>query len=399
MYTTSDLHKLSESYLRDLLEDTLPFWIQHAVDEEYGGFIFNLNRDGTWMSTDKSIWIHGRFTWLLAHLYTTVKKEAEWLRLAKHGIDFLESYGFDQDGRMFFSVDRSGRPLRKRRYIFSECFMVVAYAAFGKASGENEWVQKAEQLFKKILFYLNTPGILEPKINPSTRSSKSLAIPMILLTTAQNLREVSKDPISQETIDTCIADISQNFLHHEFEAVLETVSPTGKFQDTFDGRLLNPGHAIEAAWFVLHEARCRKNDPQLRQLGLTMLDWSWAWGWDEEYGGITYFKDVKHLPPTEYWHDMKFWWPQNEAIIATLLAWRLSGEEKYAIWHNMIHDWAHQRFPDPEFGEWFGYFHRDGRLSTSLKGNMWKGPFHLPRMQWYCWELLNDPSVSAPQSE
>jgi len=85
---------------------------------------------------------------------------------------------------------------------------------------------------------------------------------------------------------------------------------------------------------------------------------------------------------------MKFWWPQCEAIIAALLAHCLAGDEKWTKRHAMIHDWAHEHFRDPEHGEWFGYLHRDGRLSSQLKGNIWKGPFHLPRMQWYCQRLL-----------
>ena len=114
----------------------------------------------------------------------------------------------------------------------------------------------------------------------------------------------------------------------------------------------------------------------------------WKRGWDEEHGGIIYFKDVYDKPVQEYWHDMKFWWPQCEAIIATLLAYQLTGDEKYAQWHRDIHEYAHKVFPDKEHGEWFGYLHRDGRVSSPVKGNQFKGPFHLPRMQWYCWQML-----------
>ncbi len=169
---------------------------------------------------------------------------------------------------------------------------------------------------------------------------------------------------------------------------METVGPHGEIIDHFDGRMLNPGHAIEAAWFILREARHRDNDPDLMHVGTTMLDWMWRRGWDEQYGGLLYFTDVKGLPVQEYWHDMKFWWPHNEAIIATLLAWQLTGDDKYAHWHQLVHDWAYAHFPDPEHGEWYGYLHRDGRVSVPLKGNLWKGPFHLPRMQLVCWKLL-----------
>ena len=190
-------------------------------------------------------------------------------------------------------------------------------------------------------------------------------------------------------IDRSIETIRRDHLNSELRCVLETVGPDGEFIDHFDGRTLNPGHAMEGAWFILFEGKFR-GDEELVKTGLRMLDWSWERGWDREFGGILYFTDAKGLPVQEYWHDMKFWWPQNEAIVATLMASLLTGEEKYEKMHRQIHDWAYKHFPDTEHGEWFGYLHRDGRRSSSLKGNLWKGPFHLPRMQLTCLKLLSD---------
>ncbi len=386
--TPEGRRELIRIYRDGLLNDTVPFWIKHSVDREYGGFMFCLDRDGTVIDTDKGIWTQGRFTWLLATLYVEVEPRPEWLELAKHGIDFLRRYGFDTDGRMFFQVTRDGRPVRKRRYIFSETFAVSALAAYARAANDDQARQEAVDLFKLVIRYLTTPGLLPPKFNPEVRPMKSLAVPMILIVTAQTLRQVSDDPICNEWIERSITEIERDFMKPEFEAVLETVGPNGEFLDHFDGRMLNPGHAIEAAWFIMQEARYRGNDSHLLKIGTTILDWMWKRGWDDEYGGLFYFRDVKGLPVQEYWHDMKFWWPHNEAIIATLLAYLLTRDEKYARWHQMVHDWAYAHFPDPEYGEWFGYVHRDGRLSVPLKGNLWKGAFHLPRMQLRCWQFL-----------
>ena len=177
--------------------------------------------------------------------------------------------------------------------------------------------------------------------------------------------------------------------------MLETVGPDGEFIDHFDGRTMNPGHAIEAAWFILDEAKHRNLDPRLLRIGLTILDWMWEIGWDKEYGGLLYFRDVKGLPVQEYWQDMKFWWPHNEAVIATLLAYQLTGDEKYAQRHQLVHDWTYAHFPDPVHGEWYGYLHRDGRISVPLKGNLWKGCFHVPRMMWKSWLLLEEMKQAA----
>jgi N-acylglucosamine 2-epimerase len=390
--TAEGRKELIRIYRDGLLQDTVPFWIKHSVDREYGGFTFCLDRDGTVIDTDKPIWVHGRFSWLLSTLYADVEPRPEWLELAEHGIDFLRRYGFDADGRMFFQVTRDGRPLRKRRYLFSETFAVSALAAYARAAHDDRARQEAVDLFKLVIRYLTTPGLLPPKVNPDVRPMKGLAIPMILIVTAQTLREASDDPVCDEWIDRCIQEIERDFVKPEWEAVLETVGPNGEFLDHFDGRMMNPGHSIEASWFIMQEARRRGNDPHLLKLGTTILDWMWKRGWDEEYGGLLYFRDVKGLPVQEYWQDMKFWWPHNEAIIATLLAYLLTGDEKYAQWHQRVHDWSYAHFPDPEFGEWYGYLHRDGRISVPLKGNMWKGPFHLPRMQLRCWQILEELS-------
>ena len=383
------IDELIATYRDGLLHDTLPFWIDRCVDREYGGFMFARDRDGTLIDTDKGMWQQCRFVWLLATLYNTVEKREEWLELAQHGIDFIYRHGFDDDGRMFFLVTRDGRPLRKRRYVDAEAFGVAAFAAYAQATGDARAKQQATQLFDLVDRYVTTPGLIPPKVDPQTRPSKALAVRMITIWIAQNLRKIADDPDDYtRLIDAKIEEIERDFMKPEYQAVMEMVGPNGEIADHFEGRMLCPGHSIETAWFILREAQGRQNAPQLITLGTTMLDWMWKWGWDEEYGGIIYYRDIKGFPVQEYWQDMKFWWPQNEAIIATLMAYQMTGNEKYAEWHQMIHDWTYRLFPDPEYGEWYGYLHRDGRISVALKGNLWKSAFHLPRMQLECWQVL-----------
>ncbi len=379
-----------DTYRKGLLEDTIPFWLPRSVDHTYGGFLNSFDRTGALLQTDKSVWFQGRFTWMLATLYNTVEPKEDWLLWAKHGVDFINAHCFDTDGRMFFSLTQEGKPLRKRRYIFSEIFAVIALAAYGNASNDNQYKQQALTLFKQVIRLLDTPGLLESKTDPCVRPMKGLAIPMVLIVTAQELRKAVNDPICNQVIDRAIVEIERDFLKPEFKCVLETVGPNGEFYDNFDGRMVNPGHSIELGWFILEEGRLRNNDRRLIELGTKIIDWSYDIGWDREYGGMLYFRDARSQPPTEYWHDMKFWWPQNETIIATLLAYQLTRDEKYARWHQSAHEWAYAHFPDSKHGEWYGYLHRDGRISTDLKGNMWKGFFHLPRMQWYCWQRLDE---------
>ena len=376
-------------YRDGLFNDTLPFWIPRITDKECGGYLHALDRDGALLSTDKSVWIHARVVWMLSTLYSISGPRQEWLDVARSGIEFLANHCFDTDGRMFFFVTREGKPLRKRRYVFSEAFTAMAFAAYSVASKDQSWAKKALDLFKFLLRYHTTPGLLPPKVLHETRPMKGLAMEMMLILTAQELRKTGDNPLYTSVIDNSIDQIERHFLKPEFRCLLENVGPNGEFYDTFEGRLVNPGHSLEAGWFILEEARVR-NDRHLVDLGTRIIDWSFEIGLDREFGGILYFRDAKGLPPTEYWHDMKFWWPHNEAIIATLMAYRLTQDPKYLKWHEATHEWAYRYFPDPEFGEWFGYLHRDGRISTPVKGTMWKSMFHLPRMQLYGWKLLEE---------
>jgi N-acylglucosamine 2-epimerase len=387
-YSIEDLQQLAGFYKSRLLDDTVPFWFPRSFDRDHGGFLLMRDADGSLIDDDKAVWIQGRATWLLSTLYNTVAPRPEWLDGANLGYEFLNKHCFDTDDHMFFHVTRDGRPLRKRRYFFSETFYVIASAAYAQATDNIRAAHRARKVFGDCIAYAAGERPLPAKYT-GTRPSKGIGVPMIMINTAQQLRATIGDQRCDEWISRWIEEIERDFVKDDIACVMEQVAPNGDIIDHIDGRTLNPGHAIEGAWFILHEAAHRGNDPHLIKLGCRMLDYMWARGWDEEYGGIFYFRDVYGKPVQEYWQDMKFWWPHNETIIATLLAYLLTGDPKYAGWHQCIHAYAYDKFPDRTHGEWFGYLHRDGSVAQPAKGNLFKGPFHLPRQEWYCTHLLD----------
>lgn len=380
---------LIKTYRETLLEDVIPFWTKNSVDREYGGFLTFLDRDGSVFGPDKPVWLQGRIVWMYSRLYNEVEKRQEWLDLARHGLDFLMKHCFDEDGRAFFLVTRDGQPLRKRRYVFSEVFAVMGLAEFARASGEDWARQKASEVFDLLLRYHTTPGLLEPKVNPIVRPMKSHAMPMILLATCQIARQVDERPIYAEVIERSLQEVFGHFVKPDLRVVLENVGPKGEFLDIPEGRTVLPGHAIETAWFIMEEGRFR-NDRELSLKALPLLQWSLERGWDKEYGGLLYYTDVKGLPCTQYEWDLKLWWPHTEAIYATLLAYYLTGDDRWLEWHRKVHDYSFRHFADPDYGEWFGYLHRDGSVSHRMKGNLWKGPYHLSRMLMLSWKLLEE---------
>ena len=379
------LTEWGESYRNDLVNNIMPFWLKYGLDSVNGGVYTCLDRNGSLIDSTKSVWFQGRFAFVCSFAYNTVEKKQEWLAAAKSTIEFIEAHCFDTDGRMYFEVTADGRPLRKRRYVFSESFAAIAMAEYAKATESEEYAKKALKLFKDIRRFISTPGYMEPKYL-ETLQAKGHSLVMILINTASRIREVISDPELDIQIEESIKSL-KDFMKPEFKALLEMVGPNGEFIDTCNGRVINPGHCIETAWFLLEEAKHRGWEKELTEQALQILDWSWEWGWDKQYGGIINFRDCRDLPPQDYSQDMKFWWPQTEAIIATLYAYEATGNDKYLIMHKQISEWTYAHFPDNEMGEWYGYLHRDGTVAQHAKGNIFKGPFHIPRMMIKSYDL------------
>jgi N-acylglucosamine 2-epimerase len=390
-----DLNELCAYYRHCLLDDIIPFWLRYSLDYEYGGYLHCLDRKGGVFSTDKSMWIQCRELWLFSKLYNVLERRKEWLDAARNGFEFIMKYGFDVDGRMFYSVTRDGRPLRKRRYLYTEAFGIIACAEYAKATKEKESLKRAKDTYHLVVDLYRRPGSLPLKVFPETRMTKSHAMPMILLNTTLELSQVDSDSMYKEVIDNALDQITNDFLKQDKRALLETVGVNGEQLDSPEGRCVNPGHAIETSWFIMHEG-CRRHDSILIQTALDILDWSLQWGWDKSYGGIFSFVDIEGKPPEQLEWDMKLWWPHTEALYALLLAYHLSGDKRYLSWYEKVHEWTFANFPDPDYGEWFGYLHRDGSVSIPLKGSMWKGPFHLPRMLLQGVKLLEKKEFSRP---
>ena len=385
------LNYWSDLYKEDMLTDIMPFWMEHGLDKVHGGVYTCVDRKGELMDSTKSVWFQGRFAFTCCFAYNHIERKQEWLDAAKCTLDFIEKHCFDNDRRMYFEVMADGTPLRKRRYVFSESFAAIAMAEYALATGNQTYAQKALDIFKDMRRFLNTPGILEPKYLP-TVEMQGHSITMIMINVASRIKKVISDPELDRQIDESLHALKTYFIHPEFKALLETVGPNGEFIDTINGRTINPGHCIETSWFLFDVAHDRGNDKELIDLGLQIFDWSWEWGWDKEYGGIINFRDCRNLPAQDYSQDMKFWWPQTESIIATLYAYKLTKDEKYLQMHRQISEWTYAHFPDHEYGEWYGYLHRDGSVAQPAKGNLFKGPFHIPRMMTkahtICQEIL-----------
>jgi len=367
------------NYREQLKSNILPFWIKYGMDRKNGGIFTCVDQKGELYGTDKSVWFQGRALWTFSKAYNTIEKNPEYLRSAKSIYDFLPKCS-DADGRMYFTVTEDGRGIQKRRYYFSETFAAIGCAEYYRASGEREALLAARKYFDIAYDCFTGARRNEPKFNRDTYDYKALSPVMIMLSTAQTLRAVDLE--QKDKYARIAAECLDEILHGGFlteRALLENVSADGLAVDTPTGRIVNPGHSMEAAWFVMLEGILTDHREAILA-GKKIIDITLPLGWDQKHGGIIAFTDASGKPPVQLEWDMKLWWPQCEAIIAARLAYEIFKEEKYLNFYREAEEYVKKYFIDETYGEWYGYLHYDNTVSTTLKGNIFKGPFHVPRM-------------------
>ena len=379
-----DFKQLAQQYKSELLDRVMPFWMEKSIDKEFGGYFTCLERDGEVFDTDKFIWLQGREVWMLSTLYNKVEKRQEWLDAAIQGAEFLKKYGHDGNLNWYFALDREGNPLVEPYNIFSYTFAVIAFGQLSIATGNQEYAEIAKKTFDIVLSKVDNPKGRWSKAAPGARALKSFALPMILCNVALEIESLLDKDFLDKTIETCVHEVMDVFYRPELGLIVEHLSTNNEMVDCMDGRLLNPGHAIEAMWFIMDLGK-RLGDQALIEKAVKIALAEVEYGWDEKYGGIFYFMDRLGRPMQQLEWDQKLWWVHIETLITMIKGYELTGSEECLAWFERIHDYVWSHFMDPEHPEWFGYLNRQGEVLLTLKGGKWKGCFHVPRglMQVY----------------
>ena len=382
-----NIQELANQYRDELMSNVLPFWLNKSQDKEFGGYFTCLDRYGNVYDTDKFIWLQGRQVWLFSMLYNKVEKKKEWLDCAIQGGEFLKKYGHDGNFNWYFSLTRDGRPLIDPYTISSSTFPTTAFSPLSLATGNDEYAEIAKRTFDIVLSKVDNPKGKWSKEHPGTRDLKNFALPMILCNLALEIEHLIEPDYLNKTIETCLHEVLDVFYRPELGLIVENVTTDNQLSDTFAGRHMNPGHAIEAMWFCMDlGVRLGRKDiiDKAVDITLKMLEY----GWDKEYDGIFYFMDRLGRPPLELEWDQKLWWVHIETLISLIKGYRLTGRKDCFDWFEKVHDYVWTHFKDAEADEWFGYLNRRGEVLIPLKGGKWKGCFHVPRGLYQCWQTL-----------
>ncbi|XP_073655075.1 N-acylglucosamine 2-epimerase isoform X3 [Tursiops truncatus] len=422
------------------LDVVVAFWLEHSHDQEHGGFFTCLGRDGQVYDDLKYVWLQGRQVWMYCRLYRKLERfrRPELLNAAKAGGEFLLRYArvAPPAKKCAFVLTRDGRPVKVQRTIFSECFYTMAMNELWRVTGDAQYQSEAVEMMDQIVHWVreDPSGLGRPQL-PGAPAAESMAVPMMLLSLVEQLGEADDELAGSyaELGDWCARRILRH-VQRGGQAVLENVSEDGEGLSGCLGRHQNPGedtrptlpepspgHALEAGWFLLRHA-VRRGDPKLRAHVIDkFLLLPFRSGWDPDHGGLFYFQDADGLCPTQLEWAMKLWWPHSEAMIAFLMGYSESGDSallnifyqvaEYTFRQRYLQSHPRQdsplkqgtrsskgitcykvtwQFRDPEYGEWFGYLNREGKIALTIKGGPFKGCFHVPRCLAMCEEMLSD---------
>ena len=391
------MKQYSELYKKELLESIVPFWERHSKDDTYGGYLTCLGRYGEPFDTDKFIWLQAREVFSFSMLYNKVEPKDNWLEMARHGARFLQQHGRDADGNWYFSTNQKGAPLVQPYNIFSDCFAALAFGALYKADPQEEYAALAIDTFQNILARRDNPKGPYNKTYPGTRNLRNFSLPMILCNLSLEMEHLLPSGQVAPLIQEVVHEVMDVFYDEEHGLIRENVGADGRFISCFEGRLLNPGHAIEAMWFIMDLA-VRLDDPQLLEKAIGIALRTIEYGWDVDYGGIFYFMDIEQKPPQQLEWDQKLWWVHMEALVCMAKAYAYTGNEQAKAWFERVHDYCWRHFRDPEYLEWFGYLNRRGEVLLPLKGGKWKGCFHTLRSLYQVWQALNNQAGATEKS-
>jgi len=382
------MNHYTEIYKHELLNEVIPFWERYSLDNEFGGYFTCINNKNEVYDTDKFVWLQARQVWTFSTIFQKIEQKETWKDISLLGADFLEKFGRDSKGNWYFSLNQKGEPLVQPYNIFSDCFTAMAFGKLYEIEPRQQYAEIAKSTFDNILKRRKNPKGEYNKLVPGTRNLQNFALPMILCNLSLELEPLLGSEKVSEIADTVIDLVMNTFYHESSGLVLENISESGGFTDCYEGRLVNPGHAIEAMWFIMNLG-IRKNDMALIEKAEKIMFRQLEHGWDKKYGGILYFMDIKGHPPQQLEHDQKLWWVHLETLVALAKTYAYNQNPKAKDWFEKVHQYTWNHFRDTKNGgEWYGYLNRQGKVHLNLKGGKWKGCFHVPRALLEVWKTL-----------
>ena len=362
--------ELRQSLYNELINVFVPFWDQHGVDHEHGGFMSSMDYDGTLVNSDKLLWFQGRGIWIYSFMYNHIDRNPKYLETARQTMDFVMKHALQADGWWAEKLSREGKVLKPYSGDTEGMYFIVeGFQEYAAATGDEQARDIAFSLLKKLFKDFDQPGFRYrgadfPYLWESKQAVRPQGLWMVLIYIAAQILSRWKDPEILTMADRAIDAIMNK--HYNPDIGLNTEALYFDFtRPQEDEKKCRIGHSIESLWMVMEEAT-RRGDRQLWDTCAERAHRHLEVGWDHVYGGISEWINVDQggyqWPPEmpvgtdmefryvgEY-HYMKALWALNEAMIVALNVYERTGADWAARYFDMSYKVLNEKFSQRKRG-------------------------------------------------
>jgi N-acylglucosamine 2-epimerase len=372
-----------------LLEEVMPFWTTHAVDQCHGGLFTCIRDDGSLVNTQKYMWSQTRALWTFSALCRRIERRAEWESIADGIFRFIQRHGRDRHGHWVWLTEADGTVVEGPESIITDSFAIMGLVEYHLATGNGDALRIALETYDAVKERLSRPWSYPTAPYPTPQGLKPHREYMQFSLAFSELgKAAGREDILRDGRERGL-EVLNHFWKPGMRSFLEYVDERNGFVDTTEGRTMVPGHGIESAYFqfFVFEGTGRVD---LQMKSCEAIRCCLERGWDPLFGGLFLGMDALGREPV-HWknHTMKLWWPHTEAMPACLMAWEACRADWCLSWYRKIHDYSFARFPCPGHGEWTQRLTRNGSPVDTLVALPVKDPFHLPRGLVFSIETLN----------
>lgn len=379
---------------KELLENILPFWMNHAVDRENGGFYGKIHND-LFVEKDapKGGVLNARILWTFSAAYRIYGRQ-EYLEIAQRAFNYIRNFFIDaESGGIFWLIDYTGNPIETRKQVYAQAFMIYAFSEYYRAVLDKYALELAVDLYSLIEKYCYDPvykGYFEAcnrewKISnfcldrKCGEEKKSMNTMLHIMEAYTNLYRVWKDDRLKRKLEETVEVMMERIVDKE----------TGHFKLFFDERWrslkkeYSYGHDIEGSWLLYEAAGVAGNAVLLQRTGriaIRMAESTLAEGLDSD-GSVMYEGGPEGVKDSD-----RHWWPQAEAVVGFANAYGLTGKHEFLDAAKDVWKYTEEKIIDHEKGEWYWGITRDGRIMRpDSKVDFWKCPYHNARA---CMEMV-----------
>jgi mannobiose 2-epimerase len=401
-----------------LINELLPFWLNHCKDDIHGGFITHFDMEGKDTGEDqKSLIAQTRTVYSMASAHRAGYGGGRCGEFAEHGVDFMIEKMWDKThGGFYWTVDRQGNVEIDKKILYGLSFSIYALAEYTLATGDKRGLDYADEVFDLIQKHardIELGGYMEmferawdlclPGSGGGDR--KTLDCHMHLMEALTTLYECSGKKTHLKNLEEVIDILINKMLHPVYKTGIPqfwkdwTIAPQIKFDiiwgwDRFSDGVAKShpedntsyGHNVEFAWLLKHVLEITEVDKAAcSNIIEKQLDHALQNGIDWEFGGV--YVEGSHEGGV-YDREKEFW-QQAEAMIGMLDGCLYFDLEKYWSAYENVHRFVFDKMINHKVGEWFPLLTREGNPIWTHMSHSWKVNYHTVRCMIQCIQRLD----------